>query len=168
MRPRMEEGGSRLQPPSVFMLTLSLIGIGCGDPEQLTLAAIRAINAADLVLIPRKGADKSDLAELRWTICAQVLSGDRPRLVEFDLPQRDASLEDYRSGVDQWHDAVAATWAKEIATHLSLSVKTVSTYRTRILQKLRLKTTADLIRYALSQQLVSDQPAMLSSSSMAL
>ncbi len=114
----MEEGGSRLQPPSVFMLTLSLIGIGCGDPEQLTLAAIRAINAADLVLIPRKGADKSDLAELRWTICAQVLSGDRPRLVEFDLPQRDASLEDYRSGVDQWHDAVAATWAKEIATHL--------------------------------------------------
>jgi len=63
----MEEGGSRLQPPSVFMLTLSLIGIGCGDPEQLTLAAIRAINAADLVLIPRKGADKSDLAELRRT-----------------------------------------------------------------------------------------------------
>jgi precorrin-2 methylase len=67
------------------MLTLSLIGIGCGDPEQLTLAAIRAINAADLVLIPRKGADKSDLAELRRTICSQVISGDRPRLVEFDL-----------------------------------------------------------------------------------
>ena len=107
-----------MQPPSVFMLTLSLIGIGCGDPEQLTLAAIRAINAADLVLIPRKGANKSDLAELRQTICAQILSGDRPRLVEFDLPQRDASLEDYRSGVDQWHDAVAATWAKEMAAHL--------------------------------------------------
>ena len=89
MRPRMEEGGSRSQPPSVFMLTLSLIGIGCGDPEQLTLAAIRAINAADLVLIPRKGADKSDLAELRRTICAQALSGNRPRLVEFELPQRD-------------------------------------------------------------------------------
>src|SRR5258708_36814392 len=81
MRPRMEEGGSRLQPPSVLMLTLSLIGIGCGDPEQLTLAAIRAINSADLVLIPGKGADKSDLAELRRTMCAQVLSGDRPRLV---------------------------------------------------------------------------------------
>ena len=57
---------------------------------------------------------------------------------------------------------------KEIASALSLSVKTVSTYRTRILQKLRLKTTADLIRYALSQQLVSDQPALLSSSSTAL
>ena len=100
------------------MLTLSLIGIGCGDPEQLTLAAIRAVKAADLVLIPRKGADKSDLAELRRAICAQVLMGDRPRLVEFDLPQRDAGHEDYRTGVDDWHGAVAATWAWEIANHL--------------------------------------------------
>jgi precorrin-6A synthase len=100
------------------MLTLSLIGIGCGDPEQLTLAAVRAIKAADLVLIPRKGEDKSDLAELRRTICAQILSGDRPRLVEFDLPQRDSGLEDYGGGVDAWHDAVAATWATEIVAHL--------------------------------------------------
>jgi precorrin-6A synthase len=35
--------------------TLTLIGIGCGDPDQLTLSAIRAVNAADLILIPRKG-----------------------------------------------------------------------------------------------------------------
>ena len=34
------------------MLTFSLIGIGCGDPRQLTLAATAAINAADLILIP--------------------------------------------------------------------------------------------------------------------
>ena len=100
------------------MVTLSLIGIGCGDPEQLTLAAIRAIQAADLVLIPRKGTDKSDLAELRRMICAQFISGDRPRLVEFDLPKRDTSCDDYRGGVDAWHDAVAATWAKQIAAQL--------------------------------------------------
>jgi DNA-binding NarL/FixJ family response regulator len=35
----------------------------------------------------------------------------------------------------------------QIATEMSLSVKTISTYRTRILDKLGLKTTADLIRY---------------------
>ena len=35
----------------------------------------------------------------------------------------------------------------QIAAQMSLSVKTVSTYRTRILDKLSLKTTADLIRY---------------------
>jgi precorrin-6A synthase len=100
------------------MLTLALIGIGCGDPEQLTLAAIRAIKAADLVLIPRKGADKSDLAELRRTICAQVLDGDEAHLVEFDLPRRDAGHQDYRGGVDAWHDAVAATWSRQITARL--------------------------------------------------
>jgi DNA-binding NarL/FixJ family response regulator len=42
----------------------------------------------------------------------------------------------------------------EIADSLSLSVKTVSTYRARLLEKLHLKTTADLIRYALDHKLV--------------
>src|SRR6266566_7246006 len=37
---------------------------------------------------------------------------------------------------------------KEVADELSLSVKTVSTYRSRILEKTGMKTTADLIRYA--------------------
>ncbi|MCC8977779.1 precorrin-6A synthase (deacetylating) [Bradyrhizobium acaciae] len=100
------------------MLTLSLIGIGCGDPRQLTLAAIAAINDADLILIPRKGIAKSDLAELRRAICAQALSNDRTRIAEFDLPVRDAGVEDYRKGVDDWHDAIAAIWSQEITRHL--------------------------------------------------
>ena len=99
-------------------LTLSLVGNGCGDPAQLTLAGVRAVNAADLVLIPRKGEEKSDLAELRRTICAGVLTNSRTRVVEFDLPRRDSEREDYRAGVDAWHDAVAAAWSREIATHL--------------------------------------------------
>jgi len=41
----------------------------------------------------------------------------------------------------------------EIATALDLSVKTVSTYRMRLLSKLQLKTTSALIRYALTQHL---------------
>lgn len=43
----------------------------------------------------------------------------------------------------------------DIAAELSLSVKTVSTYRGRILQKLGLQTTAQIIRYALEKGLVS-------------
>lgn len=42
---------------------------------------------------------------------------------------------------------------KEIAGDLGVSIKTVSTYRARILEKLRLTTTAELIRYAVSNQL---------------
>ena len=41
----------------------------------------------------------------------------------------------------------------DIAHKLSLSVKTVSTYRTRVLEKLGLKGTADIIRYALDHGL---------------
>ena len=100
------------------MLTLSLIGIGCGDPEQLTLAAVRAINVADLILVPRKDEDKTDLAELRREICARVLTNAATRVIEFDLPVRDVAREDYRAGVDEWHDAVARAWAKKIAAHL--------------------------------------------------
>lgn len=43
---------------------------------------------------------------------------------------------------------------KDIAEDLSLSVKTVSTYRARILEKTGMKTNAELIRYALQTQLV--------------
>ena len=43
---------------------------------------------------------------------------------------------------------------KEIAEELSLSVKTVSTYRARILEKMGMKTTVELIRYAFKAQLV--------------
>ena len=40
-----------------------------------------------------------------------------------------------------------------IAEQLSLSVKTVSTYRTRILEKLQLKASSELIRYAVDHEL---------------
>lgn len=42
----------------------------------------------------------------------------------------------------------------EIAENLCLSVKTVSTYRTRVLEKMSLRTNADLTRYAMQNRLV--------------
>ena len=42
----------------------------------------------------------------------------------------------------------------EIADELFLSNKTVSTYRARILEKLHMTTTAELMRYALRNRLV--------------
>jgi DNA-binding NarL/FixJ family response regulator len=46
----------------------------------------------------------------------------------------------------------------DIARELALSVKTISTYRTRILEKMRLTKTAELIRYAVQHDLVSRGP----------
>lgn len=42
----------------------------------------------------------------------------------------------------------------EIADQLSLSIKTISTYRSRVLEKLHLTSTADIVRYALEYKLV--------------
>lgn len=44
----------------------------------------------------------------------------------------------------------------EIAENFYLSVKTVSTYRTRILKKMCLKTNADLVQYVVRNQLLPD------------
>ena len=43
---------------------------------------------------------------------------------------------------------------KEVATQLRLSAKTVSTYRTRLLEKMGLKSKADLVRYVTSHELL--------------
>jgi DNA-binding NarL/FixJ family response regulator len=48
----------------------------------------------------------------------------------------------------------AGRTASEIAAQLSLSVKTVSTYRSRLLTKMNMSTNADLMRYALDHGLV--------------
>ena len=46
----------------------------------------------------------------------------------------------------------------EIADHLHLSIKTVSTHKARIFEKMHLNSTADLVRYALEQGLLNRTP----------
>ncbi|KAE9630012.1 precorrin-6A synthase (deacetylating) [Parasedimentitalea maritima] len=100
------------------MIDLTLIGIGTGNPQHLTLQAIEALNAVDLILIPNKGTGKDDLAGLRREICDQVIRNPDVNITEFALPTRDPKTADYRQRVDDWHDAIARVWADEIATHL--------------------------------------------------
>lgn len=98
------------------MIQLHLIGIGTGNPDHLTAEAVRAMNEADLILLPRKGTAKSDLIDLRRHICTQVLN--RPvRIIEFDMPLRDAQAE-YAQAVQAWHDAIAAAWCEQLDKHL--------------------------------------------------
>jgi precorrin-6A synthase len=98
------------------MTTLTLIGIGTGNPDHLTRQAIAEINRAELILIPRKGPDKADLADLRRQILAEVLTNPATRIAEFDLPRRDPATPDYLRRVEDWHDAIAAAWAVAIGS----------------------------------------------------
>jgi precorrin-6A synthase len=94
------------------MIDLWLIGIGTGNPDHVTLEARAALRDAALVLVPRKGPEKSDLADLRHTI---LRACDSPaRVIEFDMPVRDESLP-YATRVARWHDEIAAIWAETMA-----------------------------------------------------
>lgn len=97
-------------------MELWLIGIGTGNPDHLTLQAVKAINGADLILIPRKGEEKVDLADLRRRICAEVLTNPKTIVAEFDLPVRSAD-GDYLGGVTDWHDAIAERWRETFEQH---------------------------------------------------
>jgi precorrin-6A synthase len=96
-----------------------IVGIGAGNPEHVTVQAIAALNAANVVFIPTKGSEKADLAELRREICARFVTGDKPsRLVEFEVPTRDAANPDYEAGVGDWHDAVQQAYERLLGEEL--------------------------------------------------
>lgn len=94
------------------MRTLLVIGIGSGNPEHMTIQAINALNRADVVLIPRKGEAKGELAQVRREICERFLTNPATKMVEFDLPVRDAADPSYLAGVAEWHDAIADTYRR--------------------------------------------------------
>ncbi|MGB3314233.1 MAG: precorrin-6A synthase (deacetylating) [Albidovulum sp.] len=103
------------------MIELLLIGIGTGNPDHLTLQAVKALNSADLILIPRKGKAKEDLASLRRSICADVVTNPATRFAEFDLPVRNPAIADYKTRVDSWHDAIATVWTDTIRAEIGMS-----------------------------------------------
>ncbi|SLN55336.1 precorrin 6A synthase [Roseivivax jejudonensis] len=94
------------------MRELWLVGIGTGNPDHLTRAGARALCDAALILVPRKGPEKSDLADLRLAILDAV--GATAPVAEFDMPVRDAGY-DYAERVSRWHDDIAAIWAETVS-----------------------------------------------------
>lgn len=89
------------------MKTILIVGIGAGSPEHLTVQAINALNRADVLFVPDKGASKADLADLRREIIARYVTNPASRTVGYRVPKRDAANPDYGAGVHDWHGALA-------------------------------------------------------------
>ena len=108
-----------LRAGKVFVVRrlIHLIGIGAGDPDYLTVQAIRALNETEVFFAADKGAQKHDLLAQRRDICARYIEDPSYRFVELLDPERSA-LIDYRSAVDQWHAARARQWAEAISAEL--------------------------------------------------
>lgn len=89
---------------------LLLIGIGAGDPQQLTLQAIDALNRTDVFFLLDKGQGKDELLHFREAICRRHIAADRNyRFVTLPNPPRPqvpygAQKDDtYRTIVAEWH-----------------------------------------------------------------
>ncbi|WEX77107.1 precorrin-6A synthase (deacetylating) [Sinorhizobium numidicum] len=92
------------------MRHILIIGIGAGNPEHITVQAINALNRADVLFIPTKGANKAELAEVRREICARYVTRGDSRTVEFAVPIRRTEGRSYGESVDEWHAGIAATY----------------------------------------------------------
>ena len=102
---------------SCFVFQLDLVGIGMGNPDHLTQAAITALQSADLILVPHKGESKTLLSDLRMAICQKYL-GSTSHVIGFEQPPRDPKIADYLTRVEAWHDGTAQIWSSILKEHL--------------------------------------------------
>lgn len=120
--------------------------------------AVRAFRAGAAGYLTKDSAPAELVKALR-----RIVSGGK--YVGASLAEQLAARMDVRSAAPA-HEALSdrefevfrflasGKTVSEIAEQLCLSVKTISTYRTRILQKMKMHNNAELMRYALHEKLV--------------
>ena len=103
------------------MRRVLVIGIGAGDPEQVTVQAIRALNAVDVFFVVDKSPTRPDVDELvrlRREICERYIDEHSYRIVELADPPRDRTTPAYSGAVEDWRAARAELWERAIADEL--------------------------------------------------
>ena len=100
------------------MKQLLLIGIGPGDPRQVTYEAVEALRCATVFFVLDKGSDKDELVRLRRAILERYLPEGGYRLVQVEDPLRDGQAPDYVGAVQDWHARRAALYARLIEDEL--------------------------------------------------
>ncbi|MFF0464966.1 precorrin-6A synthase (deacetylating) [Streptomyces mexicanus] len=102
------------------MREIHVIGIGAGDPDQLTLQAVRALRETDVFFVLDKGEAKADLVRLRRDILRTHVPEGTYRVVEARDPERDRSAGGaaYSPAVGDWRSARADIYERLIAEEL--------------------------------------------------
>jgi precorrin-6A synthase len=101
------------------MRKLYLIGIGAGNPEYVTVQAIKALNVADIFFFLNKGDAKDELLQIRREICERYIEGKPYRIVEIEDPVRDAAIVDYSERVENWHEQRSILCEESLQKELS-------------------------------------------------
>lgn len=142
----------REQRPELPVLVLSI-----HPQDQFAVRVLRAGAAGYLT----KDSAPDELARAVQKVCGggRYVSASLAEMLvltlgeDFDRPSHE-SLSDREFQVLRM--LASGRTVSEIGDRLSLSAKTISTYRARILQKTGMRTTAELMRYALEHRLVED------------
>jgi precorrin-6A synthase len=100
------------------MRRLLVIGIGAGNPEYVTVQAIKALNQARAFFVADKGDDKEALTTLRREICARYIEHDAYRIIAIADPVRDPSIVDYEERVRAWHEQRVLLYEQAILREL--------------------------------------------------
>ena len=82
------------------MKTILIIGIGAGDPDYITVQAVKALNRVNVFFLMDKGPAKQKLRALREELCRQHVRDRAYRFAEAKSPPRDTAPADYRASVD--------------------------------------------------------------------
>jgi precorrin-6A synthase len=97
---------------------VNLIGIGAGDPDDITVKAVRALNGSDVLFFPAKGEEAADLLGYRYEICRRYVESRRPRIVEIPDTKRRVEGSGYRESVELWYERRVGAWEKALHEHL--------------------------------------------------
>ena len=139
--------------PSTAVLILSM-----HSEEMYAIKALRA-GASGYI-------SKSSIPDELMKALNKVLKGARyistsmaDRLTENLLSETGKSFQELLSPRESEVLSLIASGktVSQIAKSLSLSPKTISTYRERLLEKLKLETTSDLIRYAILEDIKEEK-----------
>jgi two-component system invasion response regulator UvrY len=136
--------------PSLPVLVLSI------HPEDQY--AVRVLKAGACGYLTKESAPDQLIAAIRKVVIGgKYVSPSLAEKLAFDL-ESDVDKPLHETLSDREYEVLCqialGKTVKEIADKLSLSVKTISTYRSRILEKMKLKNNAELTHYVIRQGLV--------------
>ena len=92
--------------------TVQVVGIGLGDPGQLTLDAVEALGGVDVVVLLHKPGPADELTAIRAAIVERF--APQARVVERDDAVRDRASADYEGATERWRDERAALYEQTL------------------------------------------------------
>ncbi|MGW8466073.1 precorrin-6A synthase (deacetylating) [Pseudomonas sp. CLCA07] len=96
------------------MRKLLVIGIGAGNPDYITMQAVKALNLVDVFFLMDKGQSKDSLIDLRREICERYITDRDYRFVEAHSPERERGEVDYTISVEDLNLAKQLTFERLI------------------------------------------------------